>query len=459
MEQIKNKVYEMKLKLQSKFEKEPIVSLLDYSSLMYKVESNGKTKEVWSKALQKAIDENKRVYIPKGTYYIGESVILPSDRQIIADEEAYISLLKGVKVLLLRNKEVIDGSFCSVGMSAPHNENIWIEGGIWAEEMEVRGGFGETGRFDEEDSMHGVGCCLLLDGIENLVLYNMKFYRTAGFAIQMGRCENFLVEKILYKECFADGVHINGEVKTGLVKDISGYTEDDLVAINVWDWDMSTINNGPLEDLVIENIDASETEYGCKAMRIMTGILPTEKVDIDCYIKNLYVKNTRNVKPFKLYLQTTPYIDKPEGAKVGRIESVYFEDIYFDLNKPTDGLPNFANYDPITGHFGLFEIGCNADLISLKNIQGTIDKNIPTAHLMVVGPRESFFEAFGKEVFDPYIQCEVKKIEYENIIINKEKIDDLNKEIFLTEYDSIYRGMKDGEKGFGKVLSVINKNK
>ena len=85
--------------------------------------------------------------------------------------------------------------------------------------------------------------------VYRVLIRNMTLKHTGGFAIQIGRCENFCLENIKFEDCFADGVHINGFVKNGLVKDISGHTEDDLVALNMYDWENSTITNGPLENV------------------------------------------------------------------------------------------------------------------------------------------------------------------------------------------------------------------
>ena len=81
---------------------------------------------IWTDALQSALDEHERVIIPPSSepYIIDNSIIIPSGRHIIALDGATIRLFDGVRVLMMRNSNTADGTHLPI--STPRNENITI---------------------------------------------------------------------------------------------------------------------------------------------------------------------------------------------------------------------------------------------------------------------------------------------------------------------------------------------
>ena len=112
------------------------------------------------------------------------------------ENEPYFGYLRGGFSVAEIQEIDIDGSFTSIDKNAPRTENIRIEGGIWSESNRERLGYGKTGKFDDGDTLHGVTCTMLFSGVNKLVLQNMTFTHSAGFAVQIGRCENFTVKNI-----------------------------------------------------------------------------------------------------------------------------------------------------------------------------------------------------------------------------------------------------------------------
>ena len=395
---------------------------------------DGKT---WSEAFSFALKNYDKIIIPAGKYYTDKSFVVPSNREIIADKNAEIILIKGVKSLLLRNENVIDGSDRPIPRTAVKDENISITGGIWGEENDERLGYGESGCFDENNSMVGVSTCFLLSNVKNLILKNLTFRHTAGFAIQMGNISDFKVEDICFDSCFADGLHINGGTENGTVKNLYGYTEDDLIALNAYDWDNSSINFGKIENLFIDGVKCETGGNVHKSIRIQPGIYPYKNGEKeDCFIKNLTIKNVSGAACFKMYLQTPAYTTLPEkNVGVGRMENVRFENVSADTSEPVDKQPNYLSGNTVTGNFATFEIGSNVKNLVFYNVRTILNKaKYPNSYFMIVGPKTQYIEEKKLELFDPYVCCTAEGIRFENVYINGDKKDDLNgyiKEISL----------------------------
>lgn len=393
--------------------------------------------KIWSEVFSFALKNYDKIIIPAGKYYTDKSFVVPSNREIIADKNAEIILIKGVKSLLLRNENVIDGSDKPIPRTAVKDENISITGGIWGEENDERLGYGESGCFDENNSMVGVSTCFLLSNVKNLILKNLTFRHTAGFAIQMGNISDFEVEDICFDGCFADGLHINGGTENGTVKNLYGHTEDDLIALNAYDWDNSSINFGKIENLVVDGVKCETGGSVHKSIRIQPGIYPYKNGEKeDCFIKNLTIKNVSGVACFKMYLQTPAYTNIPEkNVGVGRMENVRFENVSADTSEPVDKQPNYLSGNTVTGNFATFEIGSNVKNLVFYNVRTILNKaKYPNSYFMTVGPKTQYIEEKKLELFDPYVCCTAEGIRFENVYINGDKKDDLNgyiKEISL----------------------------
>lgn len=434
----KKKLNELKkhLKGQKKFSKP--ISILNYSSLVKKEENNGKIIEIWTNALRKALEENEHVYFPKGEYFIDDTVVLTSNRKISAHKKAFISIVENLPVNMFHSDCVVDGSYAVISDDMPRTKNIQIVGGTWGTQSNCRAKYGKEGAFDREDSLHGVHALWHLSSVENLFIKDVTFKNTASFAVQLGRVNNFVVENIVCDGCFADGVHINGQVNNGVVFNVSGTTEDDLVALNAYDWANSTINNGPIQNLIIHNVNS--TGGHCHCMRILPGITADDKGGIDCFIKNVRISKIKGVQTFKMYLQTPFYIDYPDGTNVGHIEDITFEDIELVKDRVSDNTFNYHNKDLVTGHFGVFEIGSNVNKLTLKNIKAKLPlEDFPdTAHFLTVGPKCCYVPEKNQEIFDPYVSCVCKEIVYGNIVIDGNKVEDLTSYIKEISFEDLY---------------------
>ena len=251
---------------------------------------------VWTEALAQALREHQVVRIPDAEepYWINGTVPIPSDRHIVAGKNAVIRLAEGTSVLLFRNERTADGTHAPI-RGIPRDRNITVEGGIWEDCCTKRMGYGKSGRYGDAEGFYGVSALMLFENLDRLTLRNMTFRRCGAFAVQLGEIRNVIAEDIRFESCFADGLHFNGNTENVHVCRISGQVGDDLVAINPYDWQNSSINFGPFRNLLCEDLTlAPNSRY--HALRIEPGIYTFDDGSrVDCSVTDMVFRRIENL--------------------------------------------------------------------------------------------------------------------------------------------------------------------
>ena len=449
-EEIRASLSEMKEKNIISLDKlSQIGNLNDYISHTYTNESGY---VIWTSAIQRAIDENEIIVIGNGEYYVDSPLIVPSNRKIIA-YGAHIKNFPEMNTLLLRNEHLRDGSAKKIdGLDA--DENISVFGGTW-EDTGKEWTF-HHGLYDKENSMPGVSACMCFTNIRSLNVKDVKIIRAGGFGIQLGNLTDGVIENILFEKTVADGVHINGNTKNLLVKNISGSVGDDIIALNMYDWTASSVCFGPIENVLCEDIRlAPESRY--KAIRILPGkYFYLDGSYSDCYIKDVIINGVRGVNTFKLYFQTPPYRigESAEPGESGWGDNLFIEDAELDLYKPIDAFDEYLNGDKILGAFAAFELGSDFGRIELSDIKLRLYKEkFPYSYLITIGPKS--IRRDGKEIFDPYINSSVDELILKNVKVNGEELKAENSEQYICEivFENLYGEEK--ERTLGKINNII----
>ena len=375
---------------------------------------------VWTDAINAALKVAQVVRIPKSAepYCVDGTLIVPSNRKILA-EGATIRLMRPCDTVLLRNAGVADGTLRPVDHSAG-DHNVFVIGGRWEDWQTSRAGYGKSGRFNDGvrekgKNFYGISSLLYFGNITTLTLRGVAIAHAGGFAIQCGDAEDVIAEDVEFDGCFADGFHCNGNVRNVLARNIRGDVGDDLVALNVYDWQDSSVNFGPGDTILCENL---HLRSGYPAIRLLPAVYRyADGTKVDCALRNVLLRNVKGVNCFKMYLQTPGYMigDEPEWGEVGSAANLWFENIDIDLDFPPDRFGPYLESDSLRGHFGAFEIGANVNGLHLLNVKANLHlKTYPLAHLICVGPKSAVQTTGGgglREVFDPWVSCTATGIE------------------------------------------------
>lgn len=414
-------------------------SVLDYKDFVRCV--NGTN--VWTAALQKAIDENSIIVVPpsRHAYWLDGTVVVPSDRRIEA-KGATISLLPGTTTVMLRNEHVVDETLSPAG-GERRDANIAIVGGRWTDWVGHRAGYGKSGRYDSlcraTGKYYGVSSLFLFSGCNHLTLKDLTFEGASAFAVQIGCANSVTCKGIRFSACYADGLHVNGNVSLMHVQGVRGVVGDDLVALNAYDWLNSSINYGPQRDIICE--DLVHEGGGYPAIRIQPGCFRfADKSVVDCSVSRVIFRRVKGITTFKMYLQTMPYPigTEHEWGAVGSGGDIWFEDVDIDLSGPIDKIGQYAESEDVRGHFGAFEFGANLSRVVLRRVAINFHLDQwPLSHLAVVGPKSIVTFKDGKpewETFDPWVDCRIGSLILSDVSVSGKVPSEL---VRTTKFDNV----------------------
>ncbi len=412
--------------------------------------------EIWTVAIQKALDENKCVCIPDmgKPIFVDSPIIMSSDYSLKVAQNQVIALTPNTNLCLIRNKNLIHGAKNSVSRVNP-NINISVEGGIWTS-LESGNGNGRL-LSDKENPAQGAFAVMLFSNVEDVVIKNVSFRESQSYAVQISNCRGFYISDIKFESFHKDGIHVNGPIEYGVIQNLEGDDMgDDMIALNAWDWHSSAMTFGSISHLYINNIKSTNNEL---------RVLPGQKVFddcsfVDCDIHDCVFEKLSGIYTYKLYAQ--PYfLNEIKGLNdvsgtVGNLYNLYFKDIDF----PWIAQFGFANLIAVKG---LFEICADCRNINIENvnviedIDTLLEKDIS---LVKIGPLSATLKYVPDdaskwiEIFEPDAVCTVESIYIKNAVMGGKHISETDKDkavraIKLTVNEDYPNTIPKGGTGYG----------
>ena len=412
---------------------------------------------IWTKAIQTALDEKKNVYIPDMGHEIllDGSVFMDSHTNLKVDENQVIRLKEQTNVCMLRNRNMIPGGHAYTEQVDP-DEYITVTGGIWAAPDN------EPLRMDNLRTIVGGFAQLAFSNVRYVNVTNATFSRGTSYAVMFSNCTNFYVDGIKFDRFEKDGIHVDGPAKFGIIRNLDGVgLGDDMIALLAWDWFSSSITNGDIEDIFVENVKGGNNE-----IRLLSGrkVYRNGKKK-DCDIRRCVFENVTGIYTYKMYYQPHyknvvwgEHFDSAET--VGRMDDIYFENITVPKIRDA-GFNDIAIY-------GIFDILADCKNLNFKNIKvdhtlSELDeKNIK---LINVGPISATFKytddkANWGDFFEPDMCCTVEDINLENITFAGKPVTDSDKLVKETHQKinpDYPNTLPKGGTGFGTVKKVTVK--
>lgn len=219
-------------------------------------------------ALQEMLDRRGEVRIEKpGVYLVSKTLIVHSGTRLTVAPGAVLLAAPMSRCALIENEHFAGGGT---------DENIEIAGGVWDGNCDAMGIDAVEWAKHRLDNPYSpsrfMGKLIRFAHTEKIILSGLTVRNPVSYGIQIGAVRGFAVRDIFfdYNRHYGttDGVHINGPARDGVIENLCGTTNDDLVSLTAYDEEHAEISKGDISDVSIRNISARN---GYCALRLLSG--------------------------------------------------------------------------------------------------------------------------------------------------------------------------------------------
>ncbi len=218
-------------------------------------------------AIQAMLDNCGIVMIDRpGKYLISKTLVIHSNTRFVLAPGAELIAAPMSRCALIENEHFRGGG---------KDKNIEIIGGTWDGNCDNQGYdavYQAKHRLDHKvyDPDFFTGKLIRFCNLDNLCLEKMVVKDPVSYGIQIGVCYGFVVRDIVFDyNCnfgTTDGVHIQGDCYHGVIENLSGVTNDDMVSLTPIDECHAECCRGNISDIVIRNICARNGYSGVRLL-------------------------------------------------------------------------------------------------------------------------------------------------------------------------------------------------
>lgn len=349
-------------------------------------------------AIQTALDKNNAVHLPKRDrpYVLDGPIILKSGQKLTADADTVIQLKPGTNTCMVRNEHIVGFADRAVPADTQPDSDIHIEGGIWTT-------FGEgntRGHSSKQAHVHGTHGVILLQNVRRVTVRNITVRQSKAFAVHLANVRDFTIDGVTLDEHGRDGVHVNGPASDGLIRNVSGVSHDDTVALNAWEWKNYAPSFGAIHHIIIEDIrGAPDGIPSANSIRLLPGVKRfSDGTTLDCPIHDITIRRATDIRDFKLYDQPNLELgrDKDFSVGVSTLRNLHFEKLVF--HRP-----------------GSIQVHANTDGLAVSDVKLDFPPR-DDFRLIELGPKSATYKhkpdnpATWVEIFSPDVDCTVRNV-------------------------------------------------
>lgn len=231
-----------------------------------------------TKKIQDLLDEGGIVTIDNGDYFICKTLIIHSDTKLVLAPNAKLILKDNARCALIENEHFRGGD---------RDYNIQVIGGIFDGNSDNQGFdcydlIEHRNDFSYDPDRYS-GKLIRFCHVDKITLKDLTVRNPNGYGIQIGDTVDFIVKDIFFDYNWhygcTDGVHINGPAREGVIENLSGTTNDDMVSLTPVDEQHAECSEGEIKNITIRNVTANN---GYSGVRLLScGNYPLTQIKVD----------------------------------------------------------------------------------------------------------------------------------------------------------------------------------
>lgn len=362
-------------------------------------------------AIQAALDNSNAVHLPKRDrpYILDGPIILKSSQKLTADADTVIQLKPGTNTCMVRNDHIVGFADKPVPADTKPDTDIHIEGGIW-----TTFGDGNTrGHSSKQAHVHGTHGVILLQNVRRVTVRNITVRRSKAFAVHLANARDFTVDGVTLDEHGRDGVHVNGPASDGIIRNVSGVSHDDTVALNAWEWKNYAPSFSAIHHIIIEDVrGAPDGIPSANSIRLLPGVKRfSDGTTMECPIHDITIRRVTDIRDFKLYDQPNLELgrDKDFSIGVGTLKNLRFENLIF--HRP-----------------GSIQVHANTDGFAVSDVKLDFPPR-DDFRLIELGPKSATYKhkpndpAAWVEIFSPDLDCTMRNVSVTGVRVRDAQTD------------------------------------
>ena len=219
-----------------------------------------------TKQIQAMLDKGGIVKIDKnGDYLISKTLIIHSNTRFVLAPGARLVLADNARCALIQNEYFLGGG---------RDKNIEIIGGTFDGNCDNQGfdcyDLIEHRNDFTYDANRYSGKLLRFAHVDSILLDKLTVRNPNGYGIQIGDTVGFAVKNIYFDYNWhygcTDGAHINGPASDGVIENLYGTTNDDMVSLTPVDEQHAEVTFGEIKNVDIRNITAKNGYSGVRLL-------------------------------------------------------------------------------------------------------------------------------------------------------------------------------------------------
>lgn len=217
-------------------------------------------------ALQSLLDRRGIVTVDRpGTYLVSKTLIIHSDTRFVLSPGAMLLAAPMSRCALIENEHFAGGG---------RDRNIEIIGGVWDGNCDNMGLDAVYEAVHREDQPYSPelfkGKLIRFARVDRIMLEKMVVRNPVSYGIQIAEANGFVVRDLFFDyNCHfgtTDGVHINGPSSNGVIENLCGTTNDDLVSLTTIDETHAEVTVGDIVNVDIRNLTAVNGYSGVRLL-------------------------------------------------------------------------------------------------------------------------------------------------------------------------------------------------